>query len=217
MSARGRHFAAQESIVDELIDDAIDTAIDEVYEDELKIRHMPAWLDFLATIATALVLAALIRIFIAQTYKVPSGSMLETIQLNDRLVGEKVTLHWSEPVAGDIVTFDDPKGSGETLIKRVIATEGQVIDLQGGHVIVDGVELDEPYTLGKPTEPINVRDEGQEDYISYPLTVPEGCIWVMGDNRVNSLDSRYFGPVSLGSVTSKALFIYWPPSDIKAL
>ena len=120
------------------------------YEEE-EMQGRPAWVELLLTILGTLVIAVLIRLFIAETYEVPSGSMLETIQLGDRLVGEKVTLHWQDPKPGDIVTFNDPDGSGSTLIKRVIASSGQVVDLSDGYVLVDGVPLNEPYVLGKPS------------------------------------------------------------------
>jgi len=174
---------------------------------------IPAWLELLMTVIGTLVLAVLIRVFVAETYEVPSGSMLETIQLGDRLVGEKVTLHWSDPVAGDIVTFNDPDGSGTTLIKRVIATEGQVVDLQDGYVLVDGKVMSEPYVLGKPTYALDGHASNLSENVTFPYIVPSGCLWVMGDNRTNSLDSRYFGAIPIDSVTSKALFIYWPTSD----
>ncbi|MBR3384185.1 MAG: signal peptidase I, partial [Atopobiaceae bacterium] len=90
-------------------------------------------------------------------------------------------------------------------------------DFQEGRVYVDGQVLEEDYVLGKPSEPIYIHAKNLTENVSYPYTVPEGCIWVMGDNRSNSLDSRYFGAISLERVTSKALFIYWPPSDVKWL
>lgn len=189
---------------------------DDQYEEE-EAPARPAWLELLMTILGTLVLAVVIRLFIAETYEVPSGSMLETIQLGDRLVGEKVTLHWQAPVPGDIVTFNDPDGSGSTLIKRVIATSGQVVDLSDGYVLVDGVPLNEQYVQGKPSYALDGHATNLSENVSYPYTVPEGHVWVMGDNRTNSLDSRYFGAIPLSSVTSKALFIYWPISDMGAL
>ena len=130
------------------------------------------------------------------------------------LLGECVTLHFEDPEQGDIVTFRSPL-DGETLIKRVVAVGGQTIDLVDGEVYVDGERLDEPYTGGKPTYSLSeyVGSAG----IEYPYVVPEGTVWVMGDNRTDSRDSRYFGPVDVDDVTSRALFIYWPPSDIGGL
>lgn len=178
---------------------------------------MPGWLDLLITLACTLVLVFFIRTFVAEAYEVPTGSMLETIQLGDRLVGEKVSLRWREPQVGEIVTFMDPDGSGVTLIKRVIATAGQEVDLQDGSVVVDGKVLDESYTLGKPTYPLDHYAKNLNELVTFPLTVPEGHIWVMGDNRTNSLDSRYFGPVPVESVTSIGKFIFWPPADAQLL
>lgn len=189
------------------------------YDDDFE-PHGPsdfvrAVLDILITVAVALGVAFLLRTFILGVYSVPTGSMLDTIQEGDLLIGEKVTLHFESPKVGDVVTFESPVAEGVTLIKRVVATEGQVIDLTDGKLYVDGVEQDEPYTEGKATE--SLSDISGSAGITYPYTVPEGCIFVMGDNRTNSLDSRYFGPVSVDAVSSKALFIYWPLDDASLL
>ena len=142
--------------------------------------------------------------------------MLDTIQIGDRLIGEKISYHFSSPKQGDIVTFIDPEDSKSTLIKRVIATAGQTVEFKDGVVYVDGEALDEPYTEGKPTEPLAMQSANAGS-IEYPYTVPEGCVWVMGDNRTNSLDSRYFGPIEVSSITSHGLFIFWPLSDAGSL
>jgi signal peptidase I len=165
-------------------------------------------------VGLALAAALLLRTFVFGTYLVPSGSMLETIQEGDLLVGERVTLHFEGPQPGDVVTFDSPLDD-QTLIKRVIAVAGQSVDLRDGFVYVDGVALDEPYTLGKLS--YSLSDLAGAAQITYPYTVPAGCVWVMGDNRTNSKDSRYFGAVSVDDVTSRALFIYWPLADVAGL
>ena len=173
--------------------------------------------EWLGWLAAAVVIAVVVRIFVAEVYIVPTGSMLETIQLGDRLLGEKISYRFSEPEVGDIVTFEDPTTPGSTLIKRVIAVGGQTVDLIDGVVYVDGVPLDEPYTLGKPSDPLDQHASFLDGPISYPYVIPEGHVWVMGDNRTNSLDSRYFGPVSVSSITSKGVFIFWPPEDASTL
>lgn len=172
-------------------------------------------IEIVSTLAIVIVLVVLVRMFVGEPYEVPTGSMLETIQMGDRLFGEKISYRLRDPWRGEVVTFvdPDPEKGGVTLIKRVIATAGQEVDIRDGMVYVDGVPLDEPYTLGKPTEPIAGHASNLSEDISYPYVVPEGCIWVMGDNRTNSLDSRYFGAVSVDSVTSRAVVIFWPPSD----
>ena len=98
-------------------------------------------------------------------------------------------------------------GAGRVLIKRCIAVGGQTVDLVDGRVVVDGVALDEPYTRGLPSEPLKTA-LGVE--VSYPYTVPEGHLWVMGDNRTNSNDSRYFGAVDEDTLTGRAALVYWP-------
>ena len=84
-------------------------------------------------------------------------------------------------------------------------------------MVVDGSVLDEPYTEGKPSEPLSGHAASLDEDVSFPYTVPEGCVWVMGDNRTNSLDSRYFGAVPIASITSHAVFKFWPLSDIGTL
>ena len=172
-------------------------------------------LDVVATVVVAVLAAFLLRTFVIGVYVVPTGSMLDTIQEGDMLIGEKVTLRWDAPSAGDVVTFDSPLEAGTVLIKRVVAGEGQVVDLRGGVLYVDGVAQDEPYTEGKPTESLSSLQGSAQ--IQYPYTVPDGCVFCMGDNRTNSLDSRYFGPVSVDAVSSKGLFIYWPLTDVGPL
>lgn len=178
-----------------------------------EMHAMPLWLDMLLTVFVTVVVMMFVRAFLIDTYVVPTGSMLDTIQLGDRLVGEKVSYYFRDPLPGEVVTFDDPDDEGVILIKRVIATAGQEVDLIDGVVYVDGEALEEPYVQGKPTQPIDAYASSLEAPLTYPLVVPDDCVWVMGDNRTNSLDSRYFGPVSTDAVLARALFIFWPSSD----
>lgn len=163
-------------------------------------------IEFAVIIVAALALAWGITTFVVRPYEIPSGSMLETIQLEDRILSEKISYYTRGPQQGEVVTFIDPLDSNTTLIKRVIAVGGQTVDLVDGVVYVDGQPLEESsYTGGKPSYPL----EGPAQ-IQYPYTVPDGCIWCMGDNRTNSSDSRYFGAVPVSSVTGHAFFTYWP-------
>lgn len=174
-------------------------------------------LSWLATVGGAVLVVWLLFTFVLGLFYVPSGSMLDTIQLGDRVVGEKVSYRFGAPRQGDVVTFLDPAGSGETLIKRVIATSGQTVDLRDGTVYVDGQACDEGYTAGRASLPLEEHAGNLPGLISYPYVVPDGCIWVMGDNRTNSLDSRYFGAIPIASVTSRAILIYWPLDDLRTL
>ena len=161
--------------------------------------------EYLVIVAVAVALAFFIRTFVAEVYEVPTGSMLNTIQLGDRLVGEKLTYRFG----------GTPQNPDTLLVKRVIATAGQTVDLRDGAVYVDGQLMDEPYTEGKPT--YSLADRTGAVIQNYPYTVPAGHIFVMGDNRTNSLDSRYFGAVAVSTVTSKAMFIFWPFDHARGL
>ncbi len=153
-------------------------------------------------------LTVLLRTFVFDPYEIPSGSMEETIMPGDMVFSEKISYRMHGVQAGDIVTFDDPEVAGRVLIKRVIATGGQTVDLKDGKVVIDGKQIDEPYTNGKPSYPLTRTARGID--ISYPYTIPEDCVWVMGDNRTSSQDSRYFGAVTVSSITGRAAVIYWP-------
>ncbi len=180
-------------------------------------RRIPAWVEWVLTIAVGVGIALLVRAFVAEPFLIPSASMVPTIQEGDRVLGEKITYKGSSPQRGDVVTFVDPTDGSTTLIKRVVAVGGQTVDLRDGVVYVDDEALDEPYTHGKPSYPLDRYASTLQGPIVYPYTVPEGCVWVMGDNRTNSLDSRYFGAVPISSVSSKACVIFWPPDDFATL
>lgn len=174
-------------------------------------------LSILALIITALILAYVVRAFVLTPYEIPSASMENTIEPNDTVMTERVSYYFGQPQYSDIVTFSDPELSNRTLIKRVIATPGQEVDIRLGDVYIDGEKLDEPY-LKEPnsTFPLAEQMEGIEE-ITYPYVVPDGCVWVMGDNRGNSEDSRYFGAVPIDTVYGKAFFRYWPIDRIGGL
>ena len=167
-----------------------------------------------AYIAVIFGMVWLLQNFVVCPYNIPTASMDDTIEAGDNVWTEKISYYFRTPQQGDIVTFADPQTAGRTLIKRVIAVGGQTVDLIDGQVYVDGVALDEPYTDGKASYPLNTAS-GVE--ISYPYTVPKGCLWVMGDNRTNSADSRYFGAIDSKTVTGHAVAIYWPLNHIGVL
>jgi signal peptidase I len=167
--------------------------------------------EFVLTLAIAFVVAQGVRAWVIQPYVVPSGSMLPTIQLNDQVLANKFIFDFQQPQRGEIVVFDDPAGVLGTLIKRVIAVGGQTVDLRNGKVVVNGTPLDEPYTHAQPSDPL----PGSQ--VQFPVKIPKGYIWVMGDNRTQSQDSRWFGPIPLSTVHGQAFFVYWPLSRFGVL
>lgn len=159
--------------------------------------------NLIIVIVMVAALSFVMRTYVFAAYMIPSGSMQETIQIKDMVFSEKVTYYSRSPQRGDIITFEDPEMPNRILIKRVIATEGETVTLVDGKVCVDGKALSEPYTRGLPSSPLSSP-------VTYPYTVPQGCVWVMGDNRTNSSDSRFFGAVEVSSITGKAILVYWP-------
>ena len=182
--------------------------------DDNKEQSFGRWLvETVLLVLLALALAQGIKAFIVQPFVIPSGSMIPTIHEKDRILAEKITYRFrGQPERGDVVVFENPTGdpAAPILIKRLIATGDQTVDLRQGVVYVDGVALDEPYTHGLPSEPLNPE-------ITYPFTVPTGSYWMMGDNRTNSGDSRQFGPVSRQGILGRAVWTYWPPNAFDAL
>jgi len=177
-------------------------------EPEPQNRGSRLIVDILVILGIAILLTWGIRTFVLEPYEIPSGSMQDTIEIGDRVFSEKVSYAFNDVQQGDVITFTDPTNPDQTLIKRVIARGGQTVDLRDGVVYVDGAALDEPYTEGKESNPLPNTYGGVE--ISYPYTVPTDCLWVMGDNRTNSSDSRYFGAIPESSVSGHAFYIYWP-------
>ncbi len=161
-------------------------------------------------VAFALVFG-LVRPFVVQTFYIPSESMIPTLEVGDRIFVNKFVYRFSEPERGDIVVFEKSSGVGdEDLIKRVIALPGDHVALYEGELYVNFRRLDEPYVEYPYTRAAFGGSLGA-------LTVPKGRILVLGDNRTNSRDSRYFGPVSMDSIEGEAFAIFWPPSRIGLL
>ena len=158
------------------------------------------------TIIVALTLAIIIRVFIAEPRYIPSESMFPTLETGDRLVVEKVGYKFHPPDKGDIVVFQPPEmlriignfDKSQAFIKRAIATEGETVAVKDGVVYVNDVPLEENYIAAPP------------QYELIPVTVPEGQLFVMGDNRNNSNDSHIWGFLPAENVIGHAVFRFWP-------
>lgn len=167
-------------------------------------------------LAIAVVAVILVRMYVVEPYIIPSESMDPTIEVGDMVLGEKLSLKSEEPKPGDIVFFKnpDPDSGHGVLVKRVVAVGGQTVDLRYGKVYIDGVEEKGGHAHGMS---MPLEERYLETDVSFPYTVPEGYIWVMGDNRENSLDSRSFGAIPVDTVYAESWIRYWPFNRIGAV
>ena len=193
-------------------------------------------LELVVIVASALALALLIQAFIIKPYRIPSGSMEPTLAINQRVLVDRIGTHFSTPHVGDIIVFHPPKNydagcqnqrqgenqagqdesqacdsqestpSSETFIKRVVAIGGDRISIHNGHVIRNGAPEKDSY----------ITPCGDAGSCNFPGTImiPRGDYYMMGDNRPNSEDSRFWGPVPKSWIIGKAFFTYWPPGRI---
>lgn len=162
------------------------------------------WLvETVITIALALALYFVIQAVIVQTYRVEGRSMDDSLHDGQHLLIDKLTPRFDDYSRGDVVVLHPPDEPSDStpFIKRVIGVAGEHVELRDGAVLIDGVQLDEPYVEGVPTEPLD--DETAWD-------VGEGEVFVMGDNRDDSMDSREFGVVRTSEIIGRAWLRFWP-------
>lgn len=164
--------------------------------------HLRNGLEWVAIIGAALLAALLIKTFLLQAFYIPSPSMVPTLQVQDRVLVNKLSYRLHDVRRGDVVVFERPPtdvGMIKDLIKRVIALPGETVEGRDGGVYVNGRRLVEPYLpAGAVTTPFG------------PQRIPAGRVWVMGDNRANSSDSRVFGPVPQSRIVGRAFVRVWP-------
>ena len=178
--------------------------------------------EWVVVIAGAVLLAVIVRTFLFQTFWIPSGSMAVTLENNDRVLVNKMSYRFGDPSRGDVVVFERPPGVTGTikdLIKRVVALPGEHVAIHDGSVWIDGAKVEESYTHGKPSDPMVECSGGANAGIETPegLLIPEGHLFVMGDNRTDSQDSRCFGPIDEDLIVGRAFLIIWPPSKVGGL
>ncbi len=163
-------------------------------------------LEFLVILLVAFALVfGFVRPFILEAFFIPSQSMVPTLEVGDRVFVNKFGYRFWEPERGDIIVFRSVEGEEEDLIKRVVAVPGDEVAVRQGVLDVNGEPQEESY----------VNDGRSRDRSSYgPTKVSEGEVFAMGDNRGNSRDSRFFGPVPTENIEGEAFFMFWPSSRI---
>ena len=172
-------------------------------ENEKKKAFLLGTFEWTQAVILAVVIVAIVLTFVFRFVDVSGDSMLDTLMTNDKVL---VSTFFYKPECGDIVVISHAQKYEKPIVKRVIATENQSVDIDfdTGKVYVDGNEIDEPYLTHNIVP-------GTTD-ISFPVTVPEGCIFVLGDNRPVSLDSRYteIGFIKCSNVVGKVRMIVYP-------
>jgi len=154
--------------------------------------------EFFKTLIIAFVLAQLIMVSVAQAFQVEQYSMEPTLLPRDRVLVDKFFYRLRQPRHGDVIVLRYPLNTQRNYIKRIIGLPGDVLLIRDGKLYVNERQMSEPYINGTP----------QGNY--GPFTVPEDSVFVMGDNRNNSEDSRAFGPLKKEFIVGQALLIYWP-------
>ena len=161
--------------------------------------------DWMRSIGLAVILALLFRLFLFEVFMVDGDSMFPTLQDRERLIVNKFIYRFEEPGPGDIVVFT--QSPQRDWVKRVIGREGDIIEVSGGVL----------YCNGRPVEETYLTEQMYMDY--GPVEVPPGNVFLMGDNRNKSMDSRdpNVGFISLERIKGKAFFVYWPPLSMRVL
>ena len=167
--------------------------------------------EYAESIVIALILALIVRTFIVQAFKIPTGSMRPTLVEGDRILVNKFIYRFKDPRAGDIIVFKYPEDPKRDFIKRLVATGGQKLSIKDGRIYVDGKALsgyghfEQRYYYNQGT----FGEEGET------ILVPKNSFFVLGDNSASSRDSRYWGFVPRRNLVGKAFFLYWPPTRVR--
>jgi signal peptidase I len=181
---------------------------DQEPEQQPQLKAENPWVEALKTIALSAVLAFGIRSFVAEARYIPSGSMLPTLQINDRLIIDKISYNFRNPDRGDIIVFNPTdtlkqQNFKDAFIKRLIGLPGDKVEVKEGRVYVNNQPLNqENYIEDKP------------NYTFGPVTVPPNQFLVLGDNRNNSYDSHYWGFVPRDRIIGRAVVRFWPPNRV---
>lgn len=161
--------------------------------------------EYAEALIIAVLLALVIRTFVVQAFKIPSGSMLPTLQIGDHILVNKF-LYYFQPIRrGDIIVFKFPQDETRDFIKRVIGLPGDTVEIRGKQVLINGAPLDEPYAVHGDWPAARF---GEREKVG-PLVVPADRLFMMGDNRDHSMDSRVWGFLDVSKVKGKAFIVYF--------
>ena len=174
---------------------------------ERKVREKSVIRQYTEAFLIAILLALVIRTFVVQAFKIPSGSMLPTLQIGDHLLVNKFLYWFTDTQRGDIIVFKFPQDEGRDFIKRVIALPGDKVEVLGKRVYVNDKPVQESYAVHLDPS-MQENPHSPRDNFS-PVKVPAGQLFMMGDNRDYSMDSRFWGFLDIKKIKGKAFIIYW--------
>lgn len=161
--------------------------------------------EYAEALIIAVLLALVIRTFVVQAFKIPSGSMLPTLQIGDHILVNKFIYYFAPLKRGDIIVFKFPQDETRDFIKRVIGLPGETVEIRGKQVLINGVPLSEPYAVYSDGP---FARAGDRDRLG-PIVVPPGKLFMMGDNRDHSMDSRVWGFLDMPKIKGKAFIVYF--------
>jgi signal peptidase I len=178
--------------------------------------------EWVVVIATAILIATVLRTFVVQQFYIAGPSMEVTLNGDDRVLVNKLAYRFGEPSRGDVVVFDRITMNGDSvqhddLIKRVVGLPGETIEIRDCAVLIDGVVIEEPWLVVDPEDA--ELDPGLRCGTATldPTLIGDGQVFLIGDNRPMSFDSRMFGAVSIDSIVGKAMVVIWPPTNVQRL
>lgn len=172
---------------------------------EVRRRNRSVWREYAEALITAVLLALAVRAFVVQAFVIPSGSMLPTLRIGDYLLVNKLVYLFRPIRRGDIIVFKFPQDETRDFIKRVVGLPGETLKIRGRQVFIDGKPLQEPYAMYSESPPFG----SPAPYDLAPMVIPPGHLFMMGDNRDNSLDSRSWGLLEESKVVGEASIIYF--------
>lgn len=162
---------------------------------------------FFCSVVVGSVMDMAVKANVAQSFHIPSGAMLNTLQIGDYIICNKFIYKTTEPKRGDIVIFPYPKDPSVSYVKRVIGLPGEALEIKNKNVFINGKLLNEPYVI-HTTETILSPDASPRDNFG-PVKIPNNELFLLGDNRDNSFDSRFWGFVDSAQVKGKVIYAYW--------
>jgi len=164
--------------------------------------------EYAEAIVIAFILAMIIRTFVVQAFKIPSGSMIPTLQIGDHILVSKFIYWFTKPKRGDLIVFKYPKDPSRDFIKRVVGLPGETLEVKHRKVYINGKLLKEDYPIFSDKRRGQYGEIPVRDNFSL-ITIPPNRYFMMGDNRDNSLDSRFWGTLDEGMIEGRAFIVYW--------